>query len=156
MLNSIQQHVKGLLDGLALPGQLILTSYVRPPVFEGLTGPRCYVWGGAANETRQSAPRGQGFKRVRWTIDTWLVYEELSADGDETVFPGIVDAVMAVLRSAPMPVPLTDPITSIQTQLVEIGEQMTLDYPPLHTAGSLTSLLWAARVSCQATEAAQG
>lgn len=157
MLLSIQNHVQTLLDGMNVPGGYqTLTAYVQPPVFEGLSGPRGYVWGGHLTETRQSAPRGRGFKRLDWLIDVWLIYESLAGDdADAQVFPLLVDATMQTLRSAPMPVTITDPITGTVTQLVEIGERITMDYPPVHTAASQRTLYFAGKLTVSAWEGVQ-
>lgn len=155
MLNSVQIYINGLLDGLALPYGDKLTSYVQPPIIEPLEGPRCYVWGGTAHETRQSAPRGPGFKRIAWLIDVFLTYESMQDELDGGNFPQIVDAAMQALRSTPIPVKVTDTATGTVTQLVEIGETITLDYPPLHTAQSERTLYWAAKLTCSVLEVIQ-
>ena len=44
-----------------------------------------------------------------------------------TLFPGMVDAIRAVLRVSADPVEITDPWTSEQSWLVDVGETMTYD-----------------------------
>lgn len=156
-LNAVQLHVLSLLNGITVPGQSdTLTAYVTPPVVEALDGPRAYIWGGTGREQRRSAPRGYGFKRVNWSVDTFLVYEtdSESSDLDET-FPLILDAVMGALRAAPMPTQLTDPTTGAVSQMTAIGEDFTIEMPPERLLSPPRLLYYAARVTTTVTEDVQ-
>lgn len=157
-LASVQHHVQSVIDGLAVPGVTdSLSCYITPPVLEGLNGPRAYVWGGRTVERRQTAPRGAGFKTLTWTVDVYLAYESPSnTGGADDDFPTLVDGVMGALRGAPMPVQITDGRTGVVSQIVAIGEDMDLDYPPEHTAAALRILYWASRIGVTVIEAVQG
>lgn len=163
-LNTIQTHVQGLINGLDLPGQvdgdghpIPLVAWITPPVVEDITGPRAYVWGGTLQERRQTAPRGQGFKKLRWVVDTYLVAAATAADNNlDQEFPLIVDGVMAALRAAPMPILITDPTTGVVSQLLSIGEDFELEYVPERLLAAPAGMLWySARIGTVVEEALQ-
>jgi len=157
-LAAVQLHVKQLLDGLVAPQAVgPLQAHVAPPVPGSVTVPQAYVWGARMREERQSVPRGAGFRRARWDVYIWLYDVEASDDAQaDTRFPALIDAVLNVLRTAPMPVPLTDPVTGAVTQLVAIGEEFELDVgTPRATADQ--RLVWQnALVQAPCIEIAQG
>jgi hypothetical protein len=94
--------------------------------------PTAYIWPTAVNEKRLDMPRNTGpgtpaaSKTATHSIDVFIIWMGSSDDpAGDSIFPGIVDAAMAALRTAyPMPVVVADPWTGAQTQIVDIGEVM--------------------------------
>lgn len=131
-LNSVQQQIKGYLNGLQVPGQNDqLVAWVTPPPVEPLNGSRAYIWGSRMSEKRGTFPRGPGFKTLSWRVDIWLSMLESANDANlDQAFPLLVDAVMMCLRQVEMPVYITDPTTGFLSQLWSIGEDYEFEYPP--------------------------
>lgn len=168
-LNSVQTYVKGLLDGLVIQdGIPALKAYITPPVLDTLDGPRAYVWGGRMRGRRQSAPRvgtpaalnsGQsGFKRLDWTVDVYLNYEmnpDVPAATLDADFPLIIDAVLTKTWTTTMPLFITDPITGVQSQILQIGEEFDLEYPPEKAPSTLRMLYYTCRIGLDIYEAVQ-
>ncbi|WAL67144.1 hypothetical protein ORV05_04970 [Amycolatopsis cynarae] len=141
-LNTVQQYVRGVLDGIAIPGQTqTLPAYVQAPPLVPLDGPVAIVWGGRMRQKRQSMPRGAGFQQLEWQVDVYLSYEtSTDTDLEPTVdqeFPLIVDAAMQALRTTTMPVTITDPTTHQASQILSVGENMSLEYPPERAPATL-------------------
>lgn len=157
-LNSVQHFVVGLLDGLAIPGSSqTLEAYITPPTVDELDNPKAYVWGGRLRGTRQSMPRGQGFKRLNWSVDVWLTYETNpdSPTVDEE-FPLIVDAVMNKVWTTPLnDTFITDPTTGVRSQILAIGEDFDFEYPPERVPATLRMLYYTARLGLNVYEAIQ-
>lgn len=156
-LNSVQLYVKGLLDGLPIPTMTQqLQAYVTPPTVEDVDGPRAYVLGAGMTGSRQTAPRGPGFKHLDWALDVYLVYETTpdSAGIDEQMAL-IIDAVMARLWTTTMPLFITDPTTQLVSQILAIGEDFILEYPPERTPATLRMLYYTARLNLKIYEAVQ-
>ena len=66
-----------------------------------------------------------GTKAVEHQIEIFLVYFQANDDPQaDTLFFGIVDAVMAQLRTSADPAPITDPYTGMQSRLYDVGEVM--------------------------------
>ena len=156
-LLSVQNYVKDLLDGLPIPGfTQALEAYVTPPTVEDIDSPKAYVWGGRCRGTRQTMPRGPGFKHLQWMIDIYLVYETNpdSPTVDEE-FPAIVDAVLNKLWTTTTPLFITDPLTGRQSQLLNVGEEWEFEYPPERTPATLRMLYYSARIGMELYEAVQ-
>ena len=157
-LNSVQLFVQGLLDGLAIPGTTqTLEAYITPPTVDEMDSPKAYVWGGRLRGNRQSMPRGQGFKRLNWSVDVWLAYETSpdSATVDQE-FPLIVDAVMNAVWTTPMnDVFITDPTTGVRSQILAIGEDFDFEYPPERVPATMRMVYYAARLGLNVYEAVQ-
>lgn len=165
-LNSVQQYVNGLIDGLVVEdGIPALQSYVQPPVLEDLDGPRAYVWGGRLAGKRQSMPRinyetvdqsTAGYKWLDWTIDVYISYltnpDDVNVDQE---FPLIVDAVMWKFWTTQMPLFITDPTTGLLSQILAIGEEFDLEYPPEKTPATMRMLYYTCRLSLRVYEAVQ-
>lgn len=129
------------MDGNGVP--IPLVAYRTPPIFEDIDGPRAYVWGGQLRENRQSAPRGAGFKTLRWMVDVYLCLPAASTDANlDQQMPLTIDAVMAALRADKIPVPLTDATTGVVSQLLAIGEDFELEYLPERLLNAPAGLLW--------------
>lgn len=133
------QHIKSLLDGLPMPGGVPdMVAYITPPDpnVEAQI-PVAYVWPPDGDESRNPAKGGtisrntgpgtaSGFKAIEHLIDVYVVWFGADDDPDaDNQFPGIVDAVMAALRTSPDPQVVTDPYTNVQSQLIDVGERMT-------------------------------
>lgn len=134
-------YMKSLLDGLNMPGgTLPMRAYIMPPDPNDETQyPTAYVWPADFDESRAGAQGGSiprntgpgtpsGFKPVEHSIEIFIVWFQQGDDPDaDSMFPGIVDAAMAALRTSPDPiggVPITDPWTGQQTSLFDVGEVM--------------------------------
>lgn len=66
-----------------------------------------------------------GFKGLHHSLDIYLVYPLSDEEPDsDSAFPGVIDAVMATLRTVPNPVVITDPLTGVQSQLANTGEKI--------------------------------
>jgi hypothetical protein len=115
--------------------------------------------------SRQTAPRGQGFKHLAWTVDVYLSYEtNPDSPTVDTEFPSIVDAVMAQLwsRTTPLfvdpagnPVPPGTPPPPGATQVLNTGEDFEFEYPPEHVPATLRMLYYTARLGVDLYEAVQ-
>lgn len=156
-LNSIQLHVKDLLDAMAIPAYDVpLTAWIEPPPVEDADGPRAYVWGGRMSGARQTMPRGMGFMQDIWTIDVYVNYMDTANNPNiDQQFPLLIDAVLAALRADVMPVFLIDPTTGVRTQMLAIGEKYDVEYPPVRLPGNLQMLWSGARISVEVKEALQ-
>jgi hypothetical protein len=130
-----------LLDQLPIPGNTgPLTAFITPdsPDTNEAGGPRAYIWETRGDEKRRALPRnnlGQpgtgGWKDEHHALEIYLIYPQADEEPEQdSAFPGVIDAVMNALRTAPNPVFLTDPVTGVQSQLVDLGEVMTWEYAP--------------------------
>lgn len=156
-LLSVQNYVKGLLDGLAIPGmQTPLQAYITPPTLEDLDAPHAYIWGGRLRGMRQTMPRGPGFKHLDWTVDIYLVYEtNPDSPTIDLEFPSIVDAVMNQLWTTTTPLFINDPVTGRKSQLLDVGENFEFEYPPERTPATLRMLYYSCRIGLNLYEAVQ-
>ncbi len=173
-LNSLQLYTHSIIDGLLIPSVTEpLRAYITPPNIEDLDGPRAYVWGGRLRGRRQTTPRGApgqaGFKRLDWVIDVYLSYLTTpdSADIDQQ-FPLIVDAIMAASWSVRMPLIIDSQGQRILTgagpvqdlppgasQIISIGEDFELEYPPERNPANLRMLYYTCRLGLDVYEAVQ-
>ena len=148
-LASAVNYVAGLLSGLQWPeGMQNLTNpppplavFVQPPNPDVLASvPTAYTWFESWSESRGNdrmragtLPRASymggpsGTKSIVHTIPIYFVWMGGSPTDPQasTLFPGMLDAIAAVLRVTSDPSPaLVDPWTGQETQLVDIGEVM--------------------------------
>lgn len=156
-LLSVQTYVQGLLNGLAIPGMTqTLEAYVTPPTVEDLDRPKAYIWGGRLRVSRQTMPRTQGFKHLAWMVDIYLVYEtNPDSPTVDQEFTAIVDAVMNKLWTTTTPLFITDPLTGVLSQLLNVGEEMEFEYPPERTPATLRMLFYSCRIGMELYEAVQ-
>jgi len=173
-LNSVQLYVKGLLDGLTIPGppgeaSTSLTAWITPPTLEDLDAPRAYIWGGRQRAHRQSMPRVTnftqstgGFKFLDYTIDIYVVY--LTNPQDTMVdqeFPIILDTILYQLWNTTMPIFIDSQGNEVSeggeniSQVLSIGEQWDMEYPPEKTPATQRMLYYTARISMLLQEAIQ-
>ena len=135
---SVCLYVKGLVDNLPMPAGLPpMRGYITPPDPNvEAQYPTAYVWPAGFTESRDpklggSIPRNtgpgtpSGQKPVVHGTDVFIVYF-LSSDDPlaDSLFPGIVDAVTAKLRTSQEGVPVTDPFTGTVSELYGTGEVM--------------------------------
>ena len=162
----MEMYVQGLLDNLPMPGGLPpLTAWITPPALEQADGPRAYVWGGSVSVSRQTAPRGAGFRKWPWTIDIYVAYMTTPDDGLATEpMAGIIDTVMTALGTTAMPlfvsaagVPVGAAATSAtDTQVLAIGENMKLQYPPEKMTAPMQMIWYTALIHADVLEVVQG
>jgi len=156
-LNSVQTYVRGLLDGLQIPGAgASLEAYITPPVVDDLDHPKAYVLGGRLRGRRQTAPRGPGFKYLAWVVDIYITYETVpdSPTVDQEMAL-IIDAIMNKTWTTTMPLFIQDEVTGVRSQILAIGEDFELEYPPERTPATLRMLYYAARLGLDIYEAVQ-
>lgn len=156
-LNSVQEYVLGLLDGLQIPGGgASLEAYITPPVVEDIDNPKAYILGSRLRGRRQTAPRGPGFKYLAWVVDIYITYETIpdspTVDNEMAL---IIDAIMNKTWMTTMPLFITDSVTGVKSQILAIGEDFELEYPPERTPATLRMLYYAARLGLDVYEAVQ-
>jgi hypothetical protein len=170
-LNAIQQYVKGVINGITITGQTVpLVAYVTPPIMDNVGGPpKAYVWAGRIDRgKRQSAPRGPGFKELNWLIDIYLNYETnpnrptIGGVAVDNQFPLIVDAIMSTVWTATTPtfidangVPTVNNFSSGASQVHNLGEEFSLDYPVERTPNTLRMLWYSAMLTLDVKEVVQ-
>ncbi|MFF4403589.1 hypothetical protein [Streptomyces sp. NPDC001404] len=158
-LNTVQAHLKSLLDGTVLPYDAgALSAFIAPPDPGDGMQPSVYIWGSIATDARQSMPRGMGFRLIAHEIDLWLIWVAPNDDPyADSAFPGILDAVVQQLRTAPMPVlNQPDPAnTGVVSDLLKIGERVRWDYAPVHSIEDQRYWVYTARIICDVTEKLQ-
>lgn len=156
-LNTVQTHIKGVLDGLALPTpNQQLSAYINPPDPGNGTQPSAYIWGSIAEDVRRSAPRYQGFRVINHEIDIWVIWFGPNACGADTDFPSIIDAICQALRSTAMPVlNAKDPKTGQNSNIEMIAERLRWDYSPVHSVEDQRWLVYTAKIICDVREQIQ-
>lgn len=134
---STLSYLKSLLNGIAMPGGLPnMACYITPPdpnVEANI--PTSYVWDADFDESRNpdqggTIPRNtgpgtaSGFKAIEHSLEVFIVFFQANDAPDaDSLFPGIVDAVMFTLRTSLDPSDvLTDPYTGQQSTLYDVGE----------------------------------
>lgn len=125
-LNAVVTHVVTLLDGLTLHAyaQPLQASYGIPGTDE-ITTPRCYVWGTSDVDERSEAPRIMGFRRIMYEVGLYVyVADDPSLDATPRNFSILTDDIKTALKTATMPIFITDPDTGEQSQLITIGEKI--------------------------------
>lgn len=149
---SCLSFVEGLLDGIGMPAGIEdLAAYLDPPDPNvEAANPTAIILDADGPEKRLTMPRNQGpgtsagDKTISHTIRV-LVYYYMAGDDPEarTLFAGIMDGIMAALRTAwPMPAILIDPYNGNQTQAVNAGEEMTYTRLPPQATKDQGINLW--------------
>lgn len=154
----MQQFAFGLLNGLVVPwdGVPAITAYITPPAPGAFNGPIALVAGARMQASRESMPRGAGFKNLVWTVEVYLHYQSVpTAANLDQVFPLIVDAVMAKMWTTTMPTPIEDPTTGAKSAVMSVGERFTVDYPPVRTANKSQTYVYVARIQFEVKELLQ-
>jgi hypothetical protein len=167
MLASVSAYVRSIIDGLPIlyvENMPPLTAWITPPALEQADGPRAHVWGGAVDITRQTAPRGPGFKKWPWVIDVYLVYLTTPDDGlDAEPMPRIIDAVITQFAATTMPLFIDvygnpmgpNAVNETDTQIQGIGERIRLQYPTEKMAGPMQMLWYTSLLSVDVLEVVQ-
>lgn len=128
-LNSVQQYVQAQLVGLTVPQNATPDVYIEPPVPGDATVPQIYVWGGQLTETRDTMPRGGGRKLLKWNVSIFVFSpDEADAPNIDTAFPVLLDTLAATLRAIVLPVAITDSVTAVASEILFIGEDLTIHY----------------------------
>ena len=156
-LNAVLQHVKSVVNGIAIPlQQKPLNAQVVPPPLEPLSGPMAWITVAPSRGQRQTMPRGPGFTGPQWTIDITMDLLDLPTDTNrEQVFPLAVDAVLYALWADTMPAFITDPTTNLRTQMLAIGEEYEVEQGNWVTTANGRMMLFRGRISTTVKEAAQ-
>jgi hypothetical protein len=157
-LNSVQQYALGLLQDLPVPwdGIPAITAYITPPAPGAFNGPIALIAGARAQASRESMPRGMGFKNLVWTVEVYLHYQSApTAANLDQIFPIIVDTVMTRMWTTTMPKPIVDPTTGAKSSVMSIGERFTVDYPPVRTANKSQTYVYVARIQFEVKELLQ-
>lgn len=157
-LNSVQLYTKSIINGIVPPllPNAPVQAYIAPPVPGDMgASPQAYVWGGTFRERRQTAPRGQAFKRVDYQLDVWVIHAEDPSDPNaDQMFPTTVDAIMKALReTSPMPLDITDPTTGEISQVLMIGEDFEVEYAPVRSLADNRYVQYAVRIGVNVYEA---
>lgn len=155
-VNVIQSYLHSLLDGVPVPGSAgALEAFISPPnPNEDTVRPGVYVWDSIGPEKRRASPRGDallgtaGWKDIDHTAHLWVIAfgEETDPDAD-TSFPSVIDTITQVLRGSPNPAFVADPLTGSASWLVDVGERIDWDYPPVRAVEDQRYLRYDAQVS---------
>lgn len=112
-----------------------------------LSVPHIFVWGSRWDETRQAGRRGFGFKQADYKVRVYIMYIVPADDPDrDYTFPLLIDVVLAKLRGTQLAINITDPITGLKSQLLSIGERMSIEYSTPRATEDQRLLLYAALV----------
>lgn len=154
-VNTVQVHVKNLLNGLTIPNyQTPLITYITPPNPGKMPGPAAYVWATSGQNRRQTAPRGSGFRQVDWTVSIWLMAPGLANDPlSDVKFAGLIDTVINALVTDTMPIMEVDPVSGLPFQLLAIGEEFQIQQSPVHALNDQRLLLFEALIELSVKEA---
>ena len=154
---AVQSYIQSLLQDMPWPASMTglpaLQAYITPPNPNVQSEiPACYIWPQRLRESRDTdklrsgtipraaTPGGpSGTKAVDYTMNVWVTWDMSSDDPDaDNLFPGMTWQVMVTLRGAAYaadgtswsqdPYLLTDPWTSEQSWLIDLGEDMTAEY----------------------------
>lgn len=166
-LATVQTYLKGVLNGLIVPGTggNTLEAFVTPPDPEYAPTPKAYIWASQGNETRESMPRnlnGQpgtaAWKELHHSVDVFIVWfsDEAADSADlDSAFPAIVDAVAQRLRTVPDPAVCQDPLTGMPSQLLDVGERMSYDAPGVRSTNDQRISRYDARLQLEIMEVFQ-
>jgi hypothetical protein len=138
---AVTLYVKSLLDGLPMPGPnaLAMQAFITPPDPNTETQmATAYIWPTDGHETRNpqqggAIPRNTGpgtaagWKPISHMIDVFIDWFQADDDPQaDSIFPGIVDAVMFALRTSTDSVTLTDPYNpNVTSTLYNLGEDIS-------------------------------
>ena len=172
------QYMKNLLDGLTWPAEMMalpnppgpLSAHITAPNPNVLaSSPNAYIWFLRGTENRDGAKYGagtlnrasfqgapSGTKAVEHYIPIYIMWDAMQGDPNfSTLFPGMVDAIRAVLRVSEDPVMVTDPWTGEQSWLVDVGETMVYDLD-LWAGENQRLEKWNVQLTCSVVEVIAG
>jgi len=136
-VSSVLSYLQNLLNGLEMPGTgtaALVCAITPPPLFSdpGII-PSCYLWAADGRESRDrpagTMPRNTGpgtpggWKSIVHQTQLLLLWS--GSAGEAFLFTGMIDAIMAALRTTAVPALVTDPDTGIITQIADTGETIT-------------------------------
>ena len=154
-VSAVEFYVQSLLDGQTVLGATdlgVIQAYVIPPsVMQLMPSPQVFVWGGKYAEDRHTMPRLYGQKRVKYALSIWVQM----ATGNEDLnndFDLVLQSIQRILRTVPIPIPLTDTQTGEISVLQTVGEEMSVQHPPPVTSADQRMLLHTATITLAATE----
>lgn len=162
-VNTVMQSILQIVDGLILPGTAgVLEGYITPPDPRDEPPPAIYIWASNGSEHRQALPRGNtpgagslaGWKEIEHTVDAYLTWFGEDSDTDaDTSFPAVLDAVLSALRtSGQSPLYTSDPLTGMQSDLVDIGERLDYELALPRSTASERYLRYDARITIHVLE----
>jgi hypothetical protein len=164
-LNTVQTYLKGVLNGVIMPLDLgTLDAVIAPPNPEDdVVNPMAYIWGSRGAERRESVPRAVpgdlstgGWKILEHDVDIWLVWFGAADDQfADQQFPSVIDAVCAVLRNVAIldqTQHATDPVTGQQSDLLNVGENLSWEYAPVKAVADQRYLRYDAQIGVSITE----
>jgi hypothetical protein len=89
-------------------------------------------------------------------VDVYLAYLDSADSPDlDSTFPLIIDAVMARFWTTTMPLKITDTETGQKSQILAVGEQWDLEYPPERLPATMRMIWSVARLGMEIVEAVQ-
>jgi hypothetical protein len=98
-------------------------------------------------------PRGGGSKESAYTIDVYLLWiGDPSASNIDQLFPLFIEAVLKKLRTVAVPTLITDPTTNVQTNLLEVGERMQVNFALPKSTADQRFMAYEAMISCSVSE----
>jgi hypothetical protein len=162
--NTVHLALKGILDGLIVPGIAgVLRCYITPPDPRDEPDPAIYIWPARGREHRQSVPRASpgyqastqsGWKELEHTVDGFLTWFGPGGDrNSDSTFPAVVDAVLMALRNADDPMyAVTDPLTGQQSDLTGIGEKLDYEIGPVRSTADQRYLRYDALITISVCE----
>jgi hypothetical protein len=164
-LNSTQLYIKGLVDGLILPGNnRPLEAFITPEDPRDEPNPAIYIWPARGDEHRQASPRvnvlrtpnSAGWKIIDHEIELFLMWFDDDGDAQsDTTFPAVIDTVMFTLRSNANPAVIYDPYTALGSQLIDVGERMTYQLAGVRAVADQRFLRYDALITLSITEELQ-
>ena len=157
MLPPLAQDMSLLpIDGVPVPSSSgSLEAFISPPnPNEETLRPGVYVWDSIGPEKRRAIPRGNvllgtaGWKEIDHTAHLWVIWfgEETDPDAD-TAFPSVIDTITKVLRGSANPAEVNDPLTGDLSLLIDVGERINYDYPPVRAVADQRYLRYDAQFS---------
>jgi hypothetical protein len=168
-INTCQQYLKSVLNGLILPlGLGVIEAFITPPnpnIQAGANVCSAYIWGSHGDEKRKALPRAThgnlgsgGLKEILHNIDVWLIWFGYNIDEDsdaDNQFPSILDFVLGQLRNARLVDAANearDPVTGQTSQLLAVGENMSYVYTPVRAIVDQRTFRFDAQITCDVVE----
>lgn len=165
-MNSCQLYIKNMINGLTVPGNAnSLLAYITPEDPFDDTNPAAYIWPSTGNEDRQAVPRvgadiynptQAGWKTLTHDLDIYLTWFNDDSDPNADIsFPAVLDVVMYTYRSSANPAVVADPLTGLQSQLIDVGERMTYRMAGIHATADQRWLRYDAQLTLTIIEELQ-
>jgi hypothetical protein len=154
-VSAVEFYVQGLLDGQDILGAddlgNIQALVIPPAVVQIAPNPVASVWSLNFEENRHTIPRGQGYKRTIYSITVFLQLATANEDFNND-FDLVIQTVMRILRSTPIPVELTDSQTGETSTLELIGDRIRVQHPTPVASADQRLLLHNATLITEAIE----